>query len=298
MIRYPWQFLAVRALNPGRRLQAGEYQFTRADTPSHVFDRIARGDVFFYELTVPEGSNMFDIAANLGRFDFLTARRLPEAARDPSLIRDLGPERPDARRLPVPVHLSHHAPHHCGAALPDDDGLVPQALARTAESRRPGFGERHRDAGVAGGERDGGSEPNGRWSRRCMKTGCERGMALDCDPTTIYAALLDERYRGTIYRSDLDSTNAYNTYQHAGLPPGPIANPGPGVAEGRARVRRKPIICISSPSPDGSGSHQFSKTIEEHNRAVQKYRRANKQPAAVEAPPRAHSRGRHHHRKG
>ena len=53
-----------------------------------------------------------------------------------------------------------------------------------------------------------------------------KGMALDCDPTTIYAALLDARYRGTIYRSDLASDNAYNTYRHAGLPPGPIANPG------------------------------------------------------------------------
>jgi len=51
-------------------------------------------------------------------------------------------------------------------------------------------------------------------------------MLLDCDPTTIYAALLEHRYRGTIYRSDLQNTNSYNTYQHAGLPPGPIANPG------------------------------------------------------------------------
>ncbi len=52
------------------------------------------------------------------------------------------------------------------------------------------------------------------------------GMKLDCDPTTIYAALLSGRYRGTIYRSDLDSDHPYNTYRHAGLPPGPIANPG------------------------------------------------------------------------
>src|SRR5262249_25594178 len=54
----------------------------------------------------------------------------------------------------------------------------------------------------------------------------DAGMKLDCDPTTIYAALLEGRYRGTIYQSDLGSTNPYNTYQHAGLPPGPIANPG------------------------------------------------------------------------
>ena len=60
------------------------------------------------------------------------------------------------------------------------------------------------------------------------------GMKLDCDPTTIYAALLEDRYRGTIYRSDLESDNPYNTYQHAGLPPGPIANPGAGFHSGRA----------------------------------------------------------------
>ena len=52
------------------------------------------------------------------------------------------------------------------------------------------------------------------------------GMKLDCDPTTIYAALLANRYRGVIHRSDLDSLDPYNTYRHAGLPPGPIANPG------------------------------------------------------------------------
>ena len=54
------------------------------------------------------------------------------------------------------------------------------------------------------------------------------GMRLDCDPTTVYAALIEHRYRGTIYRSDLANTSLWNTYQHAGLPPGPIASPGLG----------------------------------------------------------------------
>ena len=51
-------------------------------------------------------------------------------------------------------------------------------------------------------------------------------MKLDCYLTTIYAAILDGRYRGTIYKSDLESANPYNTYRNPGLPPGPIANPG------------------------------------------------------------------------
>ena len=74
------------------------------------------------------------------------------------------------------------------------------------------------------------------------------GMKLDCDPTTIYAALLDGRYRGAIHQSDLASTNRYNTYRNAGLPPGPIANPGKdslagGDAPGRNRLS---VFCVAA----------------------------------------------------
>ena len=74
-----------------------------------------------------------------------------------------------------------------------------------------------------------------------------QGMRLECDPTTIYAALLENRYRDAIHRSDLESQNPYNTYQNAGLPPGPIANPGATPSKPRC-IRPKPTICISSPS--------------------------------------------------
>ncbi len=102
-----------------------------------------------------------------------------------------------------------------------------------------------------------------------------KGMALDCDPTTIYAALLEARYRGTIYRSDLASDNAYNTYRHAGLPPGPIANPGLASLKAALAPAETDYLYFVA-KPDGSGGHQFSKTIEQHNLAVQQYRRAAK----------------------
>lgn len=94
VIRYSWQFLLSRALHSGKRLQAGEYLFSRADTPENIFSRIQRGDVFFYELVVPEGSNMFDIAASLARFNFLKPADFLRAARSPALIRDLAPDAP------------------------------------------------------------------------------------------------------------------------------------------------------------------------------------------------------------
>jgi UPF0755 protein len=100
-------------------------------------------------------------------------------------------------------------------------------------------------------------------------------MKLDCDPTTIYAALLDDRYRGTIHRSDLDSENPYNTYRHAGLPPGPIANPG--VASMRAVLSPAESDALYFVArPDGSGGHQFSNNIAAHEAATDKYRRGQR----------------------
>jgi UPF0755 protein len=95
------------------------------------------------------------------------------------------------------------------------------------------------------------------------------GMKLDCDPTTIYAAILEQRYRGTIYRSDLQSVNQYNTYQHAGLPPGPIANPGEAAL--RAALDPPPTDDLYFVA-NTQGGHFFSKTLKEHNQNVARYR--------------------------
>jgi UPF0755 protein len=101
-----------------------------------------------------------------------------------------------------------------------------------------------------------------------------RGMPLECDPTAIYAALLDGRYQGEIFRADLESPNRYNTYRYAGLPPGPISNPG--LSSLRAAVRPAETgYFYFVVKPDGSGAHVFSKDLEAHQRAVVRYRRGN-----------------------
>ena len=98
-------------------------------------------------------------------------------------------------------------------------------------------------------------------------------MKLDCDPTTIYAALLQQNYRGAIHRSDLDSEHAYNTYRHPGLPPGPIANPG--LASIRAVLAPSDSDSLYFVArADGSGGHEFSSNIAAHESAVERYRRA------------------------
>src|ERR1035438_10923006 len=98
-------------------------------------------------------------------------------------------------------------------------------------------------------------------------------MKLDCDPTTIYAALLQQNYRGTIYRSNLDSEHPYNTYRHSGLPPGPISNPGlASIRAALAPSESDSLYFVAR--ADGSGGHEFSANIAAHEIAVERYRRA------------------------
>ncbi|MBC8165010.1 MAG: endolytic transglycosylase MltG, partial [Bryobacteraceae bacterium] len=99
----------------------------------------------------------------------------------------------------------------------------------------------------------------------------ELGMKLDCDPTVIYAALLEGRYRGTIYRSDLDNPHPYNTYRNPGLPPGPIANPGTESLRAALHPAETKYLFFVA-KPDGSGGHSFSENLTSHNAAVRAFR--------------------------
>ena len=90
VIRDEWRFLAARALRRGRTLQAGEYRFGKPASVMEVYGRIARGDVFYYELSVPEGKNIFEIGALAEELSLFTATEFLKVARDPSMIREIG----------------------------------------------------------------------------------------------------------------------------------------------------------------------------------------------------------------
>jgi len=286
VIRYPWQFIAARALRPAATLQAGEYRFDRPAPVWDVFDRLTRGDVFFHELVVPEGHNLFDIAGSLEKLRVAAAVGFLQAARDPSPIRDLAPEAqtlegylfPDTYR----VSRQTSAEELCrrmtdrfrvawaelGASAPVHQTVI---MASLVEKETAVAEERPLVASV-------------------FHNRLRIDMKLDCDPTAIYAALLEHRYRGGIRRADLDNTHQYNTYQHAGLPPGPIANPG--MISLRAAMRPAPTDYLYFVAkPDGSGAHAFSSNLEEHNRAVLRYRRGNNKTKQASAAPEVHRRG-------
>jgi UPF0755 protein len=94
------------------------------------------------------------------------------------------------------------------------------------------------------------------------------GMALQCDPTVIYALERAGKYTGNLRREDLAFDSPYNTYRYPGLPPGPIASPGRASIEAAVHPAQVDFLYFVSRN---DGSHEFARTLEEHNRNVQKW---------------------------
>lgn len=277
VIRYSWQFLIARMLRPGVTLQAGEYRFDAAASVPRVFDRIARGDVFYHEITVPEGSNIFDIATIVEKSGLIKNNAFVAAAANVKIVADLDP---DAMTLEGYLFPSTYRITRRTTAEQLARQMVEQfrkewkALATGIEPA-PNVHETVTLASLVEKET---ALPAERPSVASVYANRLRiGMKLDCDPTTIYAAMLEDRYRGKIHRSDLASRNAYNTYQHSGLPPGPITNPGVASLKAALHPAQTDYVYFVA-RPDGSGSHQFSSDYAAHERAVAEYRRGQSKP--------------------
>jgi UPF0755 protein len=269
VIEQPWLFMAVRAMRRGASLQAGEYKFDKPASSMEVFSRIARGDIFYLEVLVPEGFNMFDIAGLVGKLGTIKPEAFLAAAKDPSSIRDLDPNAPSLE----------------GYLFPSKYRLLRRTTAQqlcrmmTAEFRKRWEGL-HSSANLHDTitlasmiEREARLPAERPVVGSVFSNRLRIGMKLDCDPTTVYAALLDNRYRGTIYRSDLASESPWNTYKHAGLPPGAIANPGLSSIQAALAPAQTPYLFFVAKA-DGSGGHNFSESLVEHEAAVAQYQNA------------------------
>lgn len=268
IIHSQYAFLLWHYTHGHKALKAGEYAFDHPARLDEVYNRIVRGDIFVHLIVIPEGYNIFEIAhtledAGLGKYqNFLNVART-----DTSLIRDLDPQAPSLEGYLFPdtyrftrtqsmhdiaavmVHRFRQAANEIGLRQ-DVHSIV--TMASIVEKETAVETERPEVASV-------------------FYNRLNRHMALSTDPTVIYAAMLDGRYRGTIYRSDLQYDSVYNTYRHTGLPPGPISNPGKASLLAAMHPSNTDYLYFVS---DNQGHHRFSSTIQEHERNVAAYRRA------------------------
>jgi UPF0755 protein len=271
IIRSRYAFDIVRMVKHGT-LKAGEYRFDHPASVLTVYDRLRRGDVYYRVVTVPEGYNLFDIAnaveaAQLAtREDFLAA-----AQRYTTLVRDFDPAAtslegylyPDTyrfQRSDTPMTMLHamvkrFRQEAAQIGLTQDVHRT-VTLASLVEKETPVSSDRPLVASV-------------------MENRLRANMPLMTDPTVIYAAMLNKRYRGTIYQSDLQRDSAYNTYRHTGLPPGPICSPGAASLKAALHPAVTDYLYFVA-DPTASGHSRFSKTLQEHERNVAAYRQAQR----------------------
>jgi UPF0755 protein len=272
LIRSRYVFVAL-ALAKGRTLKAGEYRFEHPARMEEVWRRLERGDVYTVTVAIPEGSNMFDIGARMEAAGLGPKEAFVAAAKeDTDLVKDLDPKAPslEGYLFPKTYHVDPQAtPREVLAAMvrefresAHEMGLTSHyhrivTLASLVEKETPIEAERPLVASV-------------------FVNRLSRNMPLMTDPSVIYAALLQGRYRGTIYESDLQSDSSYNTYRHTGLPPGPICNPGAQSLAAAMHPAQTDYLYFVAASADPSGQSRFSATLEGHEKEVQSYRRALK----------------------
>ena len=269
VIAHAWQFRLLRLLRPRAVLQAGEYRFTKPASVRAVFGRLARGDVYYVTLAIPEGANLFEIAALVAAADLPNAGDFLKHAKNPSLIRDLAPSAPSlegylfpstyqfrrkATSAEICERLTGEFRKQWKALGAPENTQRLVTLASLVEKETSIAEERPVVASVY-------------WNR------LRAGMRLDCDPTVIYAALLEGKYRGTIYRSDLERDSPYNTYRRTGLPPGPIANPGAAALRAAIHPAETSYLFFVAKG-DGSGAHRVSEDLAGHSVNVNHYRKA------------------------
>ncbi len=257
---------------PHRTLKAGEYLFDRPLRPLDVYGKLVEGDVYLHQVVIPEGSDRFDIARILHEQLGIDPAKFLRVTEQTSLIADLDPAAPSLEGYLFPD--TYRFPRRASAAL-----VVSTMLARfrhILETKlrgqlQPGTQRLHDVVTLASLVEKETPDPAERpvvagvFERRL-----EKGMPLQCDPTVAYAARLDHRPSAPITESDLEFDSPFNTYRHAGLPPGPIANPGAASLGAALHPAKGDALYFVS---NNQGGHVFARTLAQHQRNVSRYRR-------------------------
>jgi peptidoglycan lytic transglycosylase G len=254
----------------GRHLKAGEYRFDRPMTPFDVIDKIARGDVFVIAVTVPEGLTIAEMARIFESHGVGTAAAFVAASKDASLVRDIDPAAKDLEGylFPETYALSRHADAAKVVRLMVGrfEHVFTPELRQAAQAR--GLTVRQAVTLASIVEKETAKPEERPLVAAVYTTRLRIGMPLQCDPTVIYALSRAGRYNGNLHKDDLSYDSPYNTYRYPGLPPGPIASPGRASLEAAVHPADADYLYFVSRN---DGSHEFARTLDEHNRNVHKY---------------------------
>jgi len=262
---YAW----FRLSGEGQRIKAGSYELERGITPERLLDKLARGEESLRAVTVVEGWTFHQMRAALAKADQLR----PDTANlaDADLMKLLGREgvHPEGRFFPDTYTYSKGSSDLkvLQRAMRGMDKRLAQAWAlRSPQSILKTPDEALTLASIV--EKETGKAADRTLVAAVFQNRLRVGMPLQTDPTVIYG--LGEHFDGNLRKVDLQTDSPYNTYLRPGLPPTPIAMPGKASLFAAVQPATGNFLYFVA---RGDGSSHFSASLDEHNRAVNKYQR-------------------------
>lgn len=252
-----------------RKIHAGEFELNPSMAPAEILSRLTTGQVMLHPILIPEGLTMVQIAEIFGQQGLVDPQELLRLMKDPAFIASLGIKAdtlegylyPDTYKFPRGIK-----PKEVITAMVEHLRQVygPDLQARAQELKLT----QHEVLTLASViEKESGSNGEREEISAVFHNRLKKHIPLQSDPTVIYGL---PSFDGNIHKKDLSSPSPYNTYRIAGLPPGPIANPG--IQSIRATLYPSDSRALYFVSKN-DGTHQFSATLEEHNQAVEKYQK-------------------------
>ncbi len=271
--------------NATTRIKAGEYELSPTQSPVEILDYLVQGKIRQYMVTIPEGYNLFQIDALLANAKLISSDSFLNAARDKNILRTLGIKADSAE----------------GYVYPDTYQLTKDATAREMLRtfvnhfrevwNSEEFSRRTEELGVQIHDIVTIAsivEKEAMRSRERPLIACvfwnrmKKNMPLQADPTVHYGILVETKVKKRRLRwKDLRKMTPYNTYVNRGLPKGPISNPGKESIRAALYPSKKDYLFFVSRN---NGTHCFSRTLAEHNRAVNQYQRRRKYRPIKKAP--------------
>lgn len=274
-----------------RRIKAGDYALKTGSDAGEVLDLLISGKTLMFSVTIPEGYTVFQTADLFHKRGLLRKADFLAQAQDPAFVKGLGLEGATLEGYLFPDTYNFRY---------SDRGNAQAIVTRMVKRFREVYDKHVRATAEKYGwtpyqvvtlaslvEKEARASEHGLVSA-VFHNRLRKNMKLQCDPTVIYGI---KPMGSKITRADLDRKHPYNTYQNVGLPPGPIASPGKASLIAAIQPEDEPYLYFVAKN---DGTHHFSKTLREHNNAVNKYqrRRTPRTPNLQSRKPDRSSRGK------
>lgn len=268
LIKNKYLFYAlVIARNAQGNIRAGEYELSTSMSPMEIIDKLVKGDIKFYRVTIPEDFTLREIAVRLAFYRLVDEKLFLSLAKDTKLLAEL-----DIEGRSVEGYLYPETYNFDKSMGPR--AIIEEMVTQFRKRFTPAMEKRAKELGLTTHQvvtlasligKETGHEEEKPQVSAVFHNRLKKRMRLQSDPTAVYDLKSITR---VIKRKHLQRNTPYNTYVISGLPPGPIANPAIDSLQAALYPASVNYLYFVS---NNDGSHNFSSSLSAHNRAVLKY---------------------------